>query len=275
MIRTLIMGLCLLLPLSLWAQYPSQYRDIGKYQSLDSALYLVTYKVKLTLDPKKGKTSEDLMMLQLGKHASATYSIPLFEVAQKVQKLLAKGAEAVPMHQEITFPEDVYKLRSSSRLQALYRTYVLGPHYLYEEPLPTIDWQIMDEYKEILGYRVQQAKCSYRGRKYVAWFTSEIPLSDGPWKFCGLPGLILEVADEQGEFHFLSLGIERAPKGTDVRQFKWLQQKVSRSKLRQAIKQMHAHPSRFLREMAGCFLHTSDGSDPEKLSHPYNPIELE
>lgn len=269
------MGLCLLLPLSLSAQYPSVYKDIDKYQSLDTAFYLVTYKVKLTLDPKKGKTSEDMMMLQLGKQASATYSIPLFETAQKAKELIAKGATAVPLYQKVTLPEDIYKLRASSKLQARYRTYMMGPHYLYEEPLPTMDWQILDEYKELLGYRVQKAKCSYRGRKYVAWFTSEIPFSDGPWKFCGLPGLILEVADEQDEFHFLCLGLERAHKGTLVRQLLSTAQKVSRSKLRQAIKQMHAQPSRFLKEMAGLTLSLSDGSDPAKLSHPYNPIELE
>lgn len=274
--RRLIVVFVLLLSANyLWGQYPSIYKDTSKHRDLDSALYCVTYKVGLTLDPQKGKKSEDLIMLQIGTRASATYSIPLLNAAETAQKLIAKGAKAVPMHQLVTLPEDIYKFLSSGQLQSLYRTYGLGPHYLYEEPLPKFNWELIAEYKEILGYPVQKAICSYRGRKYIAWFSKEIPFSDGPWKFWGLPGLILEVSDTEQQFTFSSVAIKRAPSGTAVRQWKWESTKISRDKLRKTIKYMHAQPHLFLEATTGFGIISLDKSDPKKVSHPYNPIELE
>ncbi len=74
-------------------------------------------------------------------------------------------------------------------------------YYIYEDAT-NIKWQLHDEFKEISGYKCQKAATTFRGREYEAWFTSEIPLSFGPWKFNGLPGLILEVYDQKGEVYF-------------------------------------------------------------------------
>lgn len=74
-------------------------------------------------------------------------------------------------------------------------------YYIYEDE-SNIKWQLLDEYKNISGYKCQKAATKFRGRNYEAWFTSEIPLSFGPWKFNGLPGLILEIYDHSGEVYF-------------------------------------------------------------------------
>jgi len=57
-----------------------------------------------------------------------------------------------------------------------------------------ISWRIEKESKKVLNYNCQKATCDFRGRSYVAYFTKEIPVKNGPFKFDGLPGLILEVA---------------------------------------------------------------------------------
>lgn len=68
------------------------------------------------------------------------------------------------------------------------------PYTVQDKWIP-FKWTIMDEGKKILGFRVQKAITQFRGRIYTAWFTREIPVTYGPWKFFGLPGLILEVYD--------------------------------------------------------------------------------
>lgn len=59
----------------------------------------------------------------------------------------------------------------------------------------TIEWELYDDFKEIGGLNCQLARTKFRGRNFDVWFTGSIPISSGPWKFSGLPGLILEVED--------------------------------------------------------------------------------
>lgn len=59
--------------------------------------------------------------------------------------------------------------------------------------LPDFNWVLHNDYKTVLDYNTQKATSIYMDRKITAWFTEEISIPDGPWKFSNLPGLILEV----------------------------------------------------------------------------------
>lgn len=67
----------------------------------------------------------------------------------------------------------------------------MKPFYI-KDTMPRFDWEIKEDSKIILGYKCQKATLFFRGLNYVAYFTTEIPYSDGPWKLSGLPGMILE-----------------------------------------------------------------------------------
>lgn len=71
----------------------------------------------------------------------------------------------------------------------------LKPFQIKDNIAPFI-WTIKPETKVILGYKCQKATVENRGRSFTAYFAIDIPFSDGPWKFFGLPGLILEVQAE-------------------------------------------------------------------------------
>ena len=73
---------------------------------------------------------------------------------------------------------------------------------LIEEPkLATQNWKLIDSTKKIGKFNCAYAKTIFRGRVYEAWYTTEIPISNGPWKLHGLPGLILEANTVDGFFH--------------------------------------------------------------------------
>jgi GLPGLI family protein len=76
--------------------------------------------------------------------------------------------------------------------------------YIMEDSLPDFGWKITEERKKIAQFEcIKAISKPFRGRVYEAWFTPEIPISDGPWKLCGLPGLILEAEDQEKELRFV------------------------------------------------------------------------
>ncbi|MBK1439170.1 GLPGLI family protein [Parapedobacter sp. ISTM3] len=80
---------------------------------------------------------------------------------------------------------------------------VKGETFIYNDTLPGIQWELINEKKAIGNFTCQKAVGTFRGRTYDAWFTPDIPLPYGPWKLGGLPGLILEATTRDGELSFL------------------------------------------------------------------------
>jgi GLPGLI family protein len=78
---------------------------------------------------------------------------------------------------------------------------------VHEELLP-IDWKLIPKEKKVINdYEVFKAKGIFRGREYVAWYAPDIPMNIGPWKFRGLPGLILEITDSTKSFQWIATTI--------------------------------------------------------------------
>ena len=82
---------------------------------------------------------------------------------------------------------------------------------LYKDHVPKIDWLISSSEDRILGYPCKQAIGFFRGRTYRVWFTTEIPLPEGPWKIGNLPGLVLKVVVDDGLFTFEAVKISVKP----------------------------------------------------------------
>jgi GLPGLI family protein len=70
------------------------------------------------------------------------------------------------------------------------------------------NWKLTNETKSIGSFNCTKATIRFRGKNYIAWFTNQIPVSYGPWKFKGLPGLILEVYDEDRGVYIETLKIK-------------------------------------------------------------------
>ena len=60
------------------------------------------------------------------------------------------------------------------------------------------------------------ARCKFKGRTWTAWFTTDIPLDNGPWKLCGLPGLILRAYDAKQQYIFDCVGMKQAKEGENI-----------------------------------------------------------
>lgn len=161
---------------------------------------------------------KDEMMLRIGKNKSMFCNVKRFYQ----DSLLNASPDAYwgMMAAEIDKGNpNVFATLGGHKRSFLYKNYsgnqVVEEDYfditpwLYKEDWVKPEWTITDETKEILGYECVKAVADYRGRKWTAWFTPEIPVQEGPWKLCGLPGLILEAYDANRDYVFECCGLRQ------------------------------------------------------------------
>jgi GLPGLI family protein len=79
---------------------------------------------------------------------------------------------------------------------------------IYEDE-EKLNWKITNKTKIVSGYNCTLAQTSFAGRQYNAWFTNEIPISDGQYKFKGLPGLIISITDSRNHYNFELISFQK------------------------------------------------------------------
>lgn len=109
----------------------------------------------------------------------------------------------------------VYKNYEENKLHVIDN--INNNFFIIEENLIPQDWVIYDETMTIEGYKCQKAECNWRGRDWIAWFTQEIQINEGPWKFYGLPGLIIKLHDTKHHYDFCLAGIKNIEEKIDIR----------------------------------------------------------
>jgi len=180
-------------------------------QEKEPALARVFYEfihVNDTSQPNKHHKEE--MVLYIGQNATLFSSY----AGERAMEKIREQVEDPGFDGNVTISgpgrstRESYYFRANERV--LKQVYRLPPEtYTVEQEFPVLEWTMGEESKEIGGYTVQKATTRFRGRDYSVWFTSELPFQSGPWKFQGLPGLILEVADSKGEVFFKYAGFEK------------------------------------------------------------------
>ena len=141
----------------------------------------------------------------------------------------------------------------------------------YTENLPLFNWQIGTETDTVCGYECIKATCLWRGRDFTAWFTPDIPVEYGPWKFGGLPGLIMMVSDDNGIYTFEAVAVETgnfpifAPRGSKYKQS--TREKVW--KLQRALNED------YFKATGWSVFNIKLGREISSREHPYSQLELE
>ena len=169
--------------------------------------YKIIYKLTFQLDSTDLESRKsELMILYLGED----FSKYLSRAKTLANPIVREGNTAHTARSAITnFHYEIIKQRDQDSLLYLLKIPKMNDRFVYEESKNRFNWQIEEETKVIEGYSVQKATTSFAGRDYTAWFTNEIPIADGPYKFNGLPGLILEIKDSQGYWEFEFVGLEK------------------------------------------------------------------
>ena len=188
---------------------------------LDSSYIKCQYDFSELQRPNDEELKKDLFILQIGRKVSKCYSYYTYQCdslnnlpdgeeqwSQLFTKALKEAKGGIPEN----FPyrrskEFIYKRYTKNRMTVV--DGISSDDYFYKDSLYAQKWQVHSDTTRLLGYLCQKATCSFRGREYTAWFTNAIPVSEGPWKFMGLSGLIVKVYDNERIFTFTLRGIEQ------------------------------------------------------------------
>lgn len=174
----------------------------------------VIYSYSFSLDSlKKNEVKNEIMYLDIDNDKSIFYSYPTF-VKDSIMRMQYTNGGRIDVNTDnlkkifnnsnVKFFVEKNRSHNSSLLFLN-----IGMDNFAVKSYNYLNWSISEEFRNIENYRVQKATCLAFGRKWIAWFDPELPISDGPYKFEGLPGLILELQDDKNEHIFKLLAIQK------------------------------------------------------------------
>ena len=223
------------------------------------------YEYKYASDSTKiDSLKTEWMYLDINKTGSEYYSKSAFEsdsiINESIKKQMASGMKSISVSRnrqggEVSY--EVEKTYPDYKISLI--TNIGNDTYKVSEDRP-INWKISTEKKKIGEFQTQKATTHFAGRNWIAWFTTDVPIQDGPYKFSGLPGLIVEIADEKNSHKIELKGLKKITEtvqeeaNTQGKDIPFLKKKpidVNRAKYLKIVAQYENDPVQGMREVLG------------------------
>ncbi|WP_044265447.1 GLPGLI family protein [Bacteroides timonensis] len=231
-------------------------------------------------DINNPNTYVDLQRLEIGNHVSKYYSHFIFNNDSLCTEWATKYSyyKSVPSYlgplgkkkyrwSEYKYSEYFKDHQTKTLTEYSRMPHLVRPNYKYSEHMPIQEWKIQNDTLSVNGFLCQKAICHFRGRDYIAWFTTDIPINAGPWKFSGLPGLILKIYDTKHIYTFECVKIENGKFA--IRKYNFTNYKsIERKKLLKLQKKLNEN---YFGIVGGEM--PNGGKMPDPIS--YEPLELE
>ena len=271
------------------------WNDVAK-DTIDSTNLEVVYNLKYRRQSNPNESHLWMLTkLQIGTLHSKYFSIicQFIDDVQQVSMEQAKKSTKIPgVSYKYPYTEEELAIKNNSgrdflnseiwidnrTSQVKERAHSYAQHNLsveYEEPLPQFEWEFMEAVDTVASYVCSKAKTLFRGREWTVWFTMEIPISAGPWKFSGLPGLILKAQDDKMDYIWECQSIAQVR--NPIVDFNFKKYVLSRNKWQRYMRQVHNSPLAMLGG-GGTTVFIYNGKsiiESDNWVVPYNPIELE
>jgi GLPGLI family protein len=195
----------------------------------DQARLECLYKFTYRLDSTTAATRTETMRLQIGSKLSRFESLNALrgdsvgEAAFAAAKLQSAGSGSIPTINLKGMENPAF--RSSFRGQIIYKIptskqvvvtdKIFTSNYVYQEPFLLL-WTVGPATATVAGYACQRATATWGGRTWEAWFTREVPVAEGPYKFYGLPGLIVKAGDMRNHYVYELIAVRKMATPTAI-----------------------------------------------------------
>lgn len=187
-----------------------------KYRNIEPANIVATYSLQYQLDstnPSNIRSSTFYLFVgnTISKYVnSANYSRDTatrkFTTNKQVIEYMTD-----PQVARSGFLYQIFKNYPKGKLT--FTDHIPSDTFRFEENLDIFQWDLTGDTATICGYKSQKATCNFGGRSWIAWFSSDLPYNDGPYKFNGLPGLIVKVYDTRNHYVFDLLSVNKFESG--------------------------------------------------------------
>lgn len=147
--------------------------------------------------------ANNVQSLYFNKDAKDFYDALLGKKKRKQDNVIVTSAGAVPK----------YPKHNGSVFKDNDKLIVSLPvgKYIFNFDEPKLVWEILQDTKKIKNFTCQLAKTTAdNGDVFYAWFTSDIPINEGPFRFKGLLGLILEVYNKNKTISIIASDIKKS-----------------------------------------------------------------
>ncbi|QBJ85672.1 GLPGLI family protein [Chryseobacterium gleum] len=135
-------------------------------------------------------------------------------------------------------------VESIYNVKGIIHAYLPVGKYIFSFEEPKLDWEILNEMKHIKGFKCQLARTiTDTGDTFFAWFTTEIAIPDGPFRFKGLSGLILEVFNKNKTIEIYATDIKRSDEIIEPLTYYNEVKAKTKKQFLEARKSFHENPS--------------------------------
>lgn len=186
-----------------------------RQDSIDRKVLTVQYDMEALTDlSKPDQPIKETMRLDIGRKSSRFYSYTAAVRDSVLKADMDNGVstETISQHAKqykSVWSEQTFKGYPEGHVTTLDEIAGDISRLRCEEEEEKPEWKLTADTLTLLGYRCTRATTQFKGRQWTAWFAPGIPVSDGPWKLCGLPGMILKAEDAEGHYRFEANGIEQ------------------------------------------------------------------
>lgn len=174
-------------------------------QSANRFFYELTFKPKKAIETRE--TIFTVLDITNDKSVYQDFTIISQDsiVQASVEKMQKTGIFE-DISKSIKMPKFSYKIyKTYPAMEISVNDAISNKRFFYKSPTK-LDWKVANEKKKIGEYTAQKATTHFGGRHWTAWFSSDIPFQDGPYKFHGLPGLIVQLEDDAKEYSWTLKG---------------------------------------------------------------------
>lgn len=178
------------------------------------------YEYKFIQDStNRQDVKSELLVLDLNKSGSKFYSYEKYRADSvmyaELKKQVAVQANNILVNN--TYKGNIRYLveKSYPDFKTFIYNYIAGDDYKISDDRK-MNWKILPATETIGTFKTQKAETEMYGRKWTAWFTTDVPVQDGPYKFHGLPGLIVKIQDKTESHIFELKGVRKDVAPTDT-----------------------------------------------------------